>query len=76
MLSCRLSLTLERRAVGKIVHFLLLFYINPRLKYRQYEMGECTRAGFCNFMHLKVIFYIGERGAFCKIKTSRVVGTG
>jgi len=22
---------------------------------RQYEMGECTRAGFCNFMHLKPI---------------------
>ncbi len=21
----------------------------------QYEMGECTRAGFCNFMHLKPI---------------------
>ena len=28
------------------------FYIFP--KFRQYEMGECTRAGFCNFMHLKV----------------------
>ena len=23
-------------------------------QFRQYEMGECTRAGFCNFMHLKV----------------------
>ena len=22
---------------------------------RQYEMGECVRAGFCNFMHLKPI---------------------
>lgn len=22
---------------------------------RQYEMGECTRSGFCNFMHLKPI---------------------
>ena len=22
---------------------------------RQYEMGECTRGGFCNFMHLKSI---------------------
>ncbi|XP_056110273.1 splicing factor U2AF 35 kDa subunit-like isoform X2 [Rhinichthys klamathensis goyatoka] len=22
---------------------------------RQYEMGECTRGGFCNFMHLKPI---------------------
>jgi len=21
---------------------------------RQYEMGECTRGGFCNFMHLKL----------------------
>merc|ERR1712226_113844 len=22
---------------------------------RQYEMGECVRSGFCNFMHLKPI---------------------
>jgi splicing factor U2AF subunit len=22
---------------------------------RQYEVGECTRSGFCNFMHLKPI---------------------
>ncbi|XP_029409943.1 splicing factor U2AF 26 kDa subunit-like [Nannospalax galili] len=22
---------------------------------RQYEMGECTRGGFCNFMHLRPI---------------------
>jgi len=22
---------------------------------RQYELGECTRGGFCNFMHLKPI---------------------
>ena len=22
---------------------------------RQYETGECTRSGFCNFMHLKPI---------------------
>lgn len=22
---------------------------------RQYEMGECTRSGFCNFMHIKPI---------------------
>uniref|UniRef100_A0A3Q2VY41 U2 small nuclear RNA auxiliary factor 1 n=1 Tax=Haplochromis burtoni TaxID=8153 RepID=A0A3Q2VY41_HAPBU len=22
---------------------------------RQYEIGECTRGGFCNFMHLKPI---------------------
>jgi len=36
---------------------------------RQYEMGECTRGGFCNFMHLKPISrelrrrLYGRRGA-------------
>ena len=25
------------------------------IQYRQYETGECTRSGFCNFMHLKPI---------------------
>merc|ERR1712109_171163 len=36
---------------------------------RQYEMGECTRSGFCNFMHLKPISrelrreLYGRRGA-------------
>lgn len=36
---------------------------------RQYEMGECVRSGFCNFMHLKPISrdlrreLYGRRGA-------------
>ena len=31
----------------------ILVYLK-QYNFRQYEMGECTRAGFCNFMHLKV----------------------
>lgn len=31
----------------------LSLLINPIC--RQYETGECTRSGFCNFMHLKPI---------------------
>ena len=26
-----------------------------KVQCRQYETGECTRSGFCNFMHLKPI---------------------
>ena len=35
----------------KIKSFLVLTLYG----YRQYETGECTRSGFCNFMHLKPI---------------------
>jgi len=38
---------------------------------RQYEMGECTRAGFCNFMHLKPISRDLRRELY-----SRVIGEG
>ncbi|XP_076063222.1 U2 small nuclear riboprotein auxiliary factor 38 [Oratosquilla oratoria] len=45
---------------------------------RQYEMGECTRSGFCNFMHLKPIsrelrreLYSRERRARSKSPRSR-----
>ncbi|VDP07010.1 unnamed protein product, partial [Soboliphyme baturini] len=31
---------------------------------RQYEMGECMRGGFCNFMHLKPISYELKRELF------------
>ena len=46
------------------IHVFALFYFNffkknifffLFLKSRQYEKGECTRGGFCNFMHLKPI---------------------
>ena len=41
---------------------------------RQYEMGECTRGGFCNFMHLKPISPNLKRelyGARRKMRRSR-----
>jgi len=44
---------------------------------RQYEMGECTRGGFCNFMHLKPISrelrreLYGRGGGRSKSKKSR-----
>ena len=38
---------------------------------RQYEMGECTRAGFCNFMHLKPISRELRKELY-----GRVIGSG
>ena len=38
---------------------------------RQYEMGECPRSGFCNFMHLKPISKNLKRELFRKYKRSR-----
>ena len=44
---------------------------------RQYEMGECTRGGFCNFMHLKPIskdlkrFLYGRRSGGSRRRRSR-----
>lgn len=44
---------------------------------RQYEMGECTRGGFCNFMHLKPIskdvkrFLYSSRGRSKRSRRSR-----
>ena len=29
--------------------------LNCNLQPARYETGECTRSGFCNFMHLKPI---------------------
>ena len=38
---------------------------------RQYEMGECTRSGFCNFMHLKPISRDLRRYLYSKKKGGR-----
>lgn len=38
---------------------------------RQYEMGECTRGGFCNFMHLKPISRELRRKLYGRQKKSR-----
>lgn len=38
---------------------------------RQYEMGECTRTGFCNFMHLKPISRDLKRYLYSRGKTGR-----
>ena len=35
---------------------------------RQYEMGECTRAGFCNFMHLKPISWVLRRELYGRMR--------
>lgn len=50
---------------------------------RQYEMGECTRSGFCNFMHLKPIsrelrryLYSRRRGRSRSRSKSRGRGIG
>lgn len=40
---------------------------------RQYEMGECTRSGFCNFMHLKPISRDLRRCVFQFSAQSRIV---
>jgi splicing factor U2AF subunit len=37
---------------------------------RQYEMGECTRSGFCNFMHLKPISRELRRELYGRIRGS------
>ncbi|KAG7215784.1 hypothetical protein INR49_021907 [Caranx melampygus] len=38
---------------------------------RQYEMGECTRGGFCNFMHLKPISRELRRELYGRRRKSR-----
>uniref|UniRef100_A0A8C4PXV6 U2 small nuclear RNA auxiliary factor 1 n=1 Tax=Eptatretus burgeri TaxID=7764 RepID=A0A8C4PXV6_EPTBU len=38
---------------------------------RQYEMGECTRGGFCNFMHLKPISRELRRDLYGRSKKKR-----
>ncbi|KAG7275915.1 hypothetical protein CRUP_011365 [Coryphaenoides rupestris] len=38
---------------------------------RQYEMGECTRGGFCNFMHLKPISRELRRELYGRKRKSR-----
>ncbi|CAH2234393.1 jg21197 [Pararge aegeria aegeria] len=38
---------------------------------RQYEMGECTRSGFCNFMHLKPISRELRRYLYARRKGGR-----
>ncbi|XP_038062681.1 splicing factor U2AF 35 kDa subunit-like [Patiria miniata] len=38
---------------------------------RQYEMGECTRGGFCNFMHLKPISRQLRRDLYGRRKKGR-----
>lgn len=38
---------------------------------RQYEMGECTRSGFCNFMHLKPISRELRRYLYSRRKKGR-----
>ncbi|XP_063922433.1 splicing factor U2af 38 kDa subunit isoform X1 [Zophobas morio] len=38
---------------------------------RQYEMGECTRSGFCNFMHLKPISRELRRYLYSRRKSGR-----
>ncbi|PIK43521.1 putative splicing factor [Apostichopus japonicus] len=41
---------------------------------RQYEMGECTRGGFCNFMHLKPISRQLRRELYGRKKASGAGG--
>merc|ERR1712025_999411 len=43
---------------------------------RQYEMGECTRGGFCNFMHLKPISRELRRKLYGRRKGGAGVGGG
>ncbi|KAH9408168.1 Splicing factor U2AF 26 kDa subunit [Tyrophagus putrescentiae] len=50
---------------------------------RQYEMGECTRSGFCNFMHLKPIsrelrreLYGRRRAAALERRIASYIGGG
>nr|XP_033770411.1 splicing factor U2AF 26 kDa subunit isoform X1 [Geotrypetes seraphini] len=43
---------------------------------RQYEMGECTRGGFCNFMHLKPISSALRRQLYGRSRRARPSGFG
>merc|ERR1711928_159934 len=43
---------------------------------RQYEMGECTRGGFCNFMHLKPISRELRRRMYGRKRGGAGVGGG
>uniref|UniRef100_A0AAA9RUC6 U2 small nuclear RNA auxiliary factor 1 n=1 Tax=Bos taurus TaxID=9913 RepID=A0AAA9RUC6_BOVIN len=43
---------------------------------RQYEMGECTRGGFCNFMHLKPISRELRRELYGRRRKKSLVGGG
>ncbi|KAK2705602.1 splicing factor U2af 38 kDa subunit-like [Artemia franciscana] len=43
---------------------------------RQYEMGECTRSGFCNFMHLKPISRELRRELYSRRRSQRDFGGG
>lgn len=43
---------------------------------RQYEMGECTRSGFCNFMHLKPISRELRRYLYARFKDGKGKGAG
>merc|ERR1712126_185130 len=43
---------------------------------RQYELGECTRGGFCNFMHLKPISRELRRKLYGRRRGGAGVGGG
>uniref|UniRef100_A0A1I8GU32 U2 small nuclear RNA auxiliary factor 1 n=1 Tax=Macrostomum lignano TaxID=282301 RepID=A0A1I8GU32_9PLAT len=43
---------------------------------RQYEMGECTRGGFCNFMHLKPISRDLRRRLYNRSRRKHNAGSG
>jgi len=43
---------------------------------RQYEVGECTRSGFCNFMHLKPISRELRRYLYSRRRGGRHFGGG
>lgn len=43
---------------------------------RQYEMGECTRSGFCNFMHLKPISRDLRRYLYSRARRTGHIGGG
>merc|ERR1719505_188789 len=43
---------------------------------RQYEMGECTKGGFCNFMHLKPISRELRRKLYGRRRGGAGVGGG
>jgi len=43
---------------------------------RQYEVGECTRSGFCNFMHLKPISRELRRYLYSRRRGGAGVGGG
>jgi splicing factor U2AF subunit len=49
-----LSPVTDFREGNKLIITILLYFTNTLIACcRQYENGECTRGGFCNFMHLK-----------------------